>query len=90
MRRNTSEQSKLESNKQAMLYMASYDIDKFKKFVFESKFLDILEIDKEEVEKIKIDEIALMKFGFKYLKFILMLENTLKVKEEYKNNHINS
>jgi len=73
-----------------MLYMASYDIDKFKKFVFESKFLDILEIDKEEVEKIKIDEIALMKFGFKYLKFILMLENTLKVKEEYKNNHINS
>ena len=90
LRRNTSEQSKLESNKQAMLYMASYDIDKFKKFVFESKFLDILEIDKEEVEKIKIDEIALMKFGFKYLKFILMLENTLKVKEEYKNNHINS
>ncbi|MFH1625993.1 MAG: YkgJ family cysteine cluster protein [Pseudomonadota bacterium] len=84
LRRNTSEQSKLESNKQAMLYMASYDIDKFKKFVFESKFLDILEIDKEEVEKIKVDEIALMKFGFKYLKYILMLEETLKVKEEYK------
>jgi hypothetical protein len=90
LRRNTSDQSKLESNKQAMLYMASYDVDKFKKFVFESRFLDILEIDKEEVEKIKIDEIALMKFGFKYLKFILMLENKLKVKEEYKNNHINS
>jgi hypothetical protein len=46
--------------------------------------LDILEIDKEEAEKIKSDEIALMKFGFKYLKYILMLEETLKVKDEYK------
>jgi len=32
----------------------------------------------------KTDDIALMKFGFKYLKYILMLEETLKVKEEYK------
>ncbi len=84
LRRNTSEQSKLAANKQAMLYMASYDIDKFRKFILESKFLDLLEIDKEEVEKIKTDEIALMKFGFRYLKYILMLEETLKVKEEYK------
>ncbi|MDY7033311.1 MAG: YkgJ family cysteine cluster protein, partial [Thermodesulfobacteriota bacterium] len=84
LRRNTSEQSKLDSRKQSMLYMASYDIDKFKKFVFESKLLDILEVDKEEIEKIQIDEIALMKFGFKYLKYILMLEETLQVKEEYK------
>jgi Fe-S-cluster containining protein len=84
LRRNTSEQSKLAANKQAMLYMASYDIDKFRKFILESKFLDLLEMDKEEVEKIKTDEIALMKFGFRYLKYILMLEETLKVKEEYK------
>jgi len=84
LRRDTSEQSKLDSNKQTMFYLASCDIDKFRKFVFESKLLDILEIDKEEVEKIKIDEIALMKFGFKYLKYILMLEETLKVRDEYK------
>ncbi|MEW6615149.1 MAG: YkgJ family cysteine cluster protein [Thermodesulfobacteriota bacterium] len=90
LRRNPSESSKLDSNKQAMLYMASYDIDKFKKFVFESKLVDILEIDKEEVAKIKNDEIALMKFGFKYLKYILMLEETLKVKDECRNHHINS
>lgn len=84
LRRNTSEQSKLDSKKQAMLYMASYDIDEFKRFVFESRFLDLLEIDKEEVEKIRTDKIALMKFGFKYMKYILMLEETLEVKEEYK------
>src|SRR4030042_1027015 len=43
-----------------------------------------LEYEKEEIEKIKIEEIALMKFGFKYLKYILMLEETLKVRDEYK------
>lgn len=26
------------------------------------------------------DEVALMKFGFKYLKYLLMLEESLKVK----------
>jgi len=84
LRRNTSEQDKLDSNKQTMLYMASYDLDKFKGFVFESRLLDLFEIDKAEIEKIKTDEIALMQFGFKYLKYILMLEETLTVKEEYK------
>jgi len=63
--------------------MASYDIDKFRKFVFESGFLNIFDIDHEEVEKMKTDDIALMKFGFKYLKYILMLEETLKVKAEH-------
>jgi uncharacterized protein len=84
LRRDNPGQPKLDTNKQSLMYMASYDIDKFRKFVFESKLLDILDVDNDEVEKIKTDEIALMKFGFKYLKYILMLEETLKVKEEYK------
>ena len=84
LRRNTDEKPDLDSKKQSMMYMASYDLEKFKRFIFESKLLDVLEIDKEEIEKIKTDEIALMKFGFKYLKYILMLEETLKVREEHK------
>jgi hypothetical protein len=84
LRRDTPGQPKLDPKKQGMLYMASYDIDRFRRFTFESKFLTLFDIDKEEVEKIKTDEIALMKFGFKYLKYVLMLEETLKVKEEYK------
>ncbi len=82
LRRDTPGQPKLDQKKQALIYMASYDIDKFRRFIFESSFLDV--IDTEEVEKIKADEIALMKFGFKYLKYVLMLEETLKVKEEYR------
>ena len=83
LRRDNPGQPTLDKNKQPLIYMASYDIDRFRKFVFESKLLDVLDVESEEIEKIKTDEIALMKFGFKYLKFILMLEETLKVKEEY-------
>jgi Fe-S-cluster containining protein len=73
----------LDSNKQAQIYTASYDMDRFRKFVCESKFLEVFDIDKEETEMIKADEIALMKFGVKYIKYLLMLEETLKVKKEY-------
>jgi len=84
LRRDNPGQPKLDTDKQPLIYMASYDLDRFRKFVFESKLLEILDVSNEEVEKMKTDEIALMKFGFKYLKYILMLEETLKVKEEYK------
>jgi len=84
LRRDNPGQSKIDSEKQSLIYMASYDLDRFKKFVFESGLLNLFIIDEEEVEKMKGDEIALMKFGFKYLKFILMLEETLQVKEEHK------
>jgi Fe-S-cluster containining protein len=76
----------LDSNKQAQIYTASYDMDRFRRYVFESKFLDVFDIDKEEADRIKTDEIALMKFGFKYIKFLLMLEDTMKVKKEHLKN----
>lgn len=47
--------------------MASYDIDRFKRFVFESRFLNIIDIDRKEIEKIRTDEVELMKFGLKYI-----------------------
>ncbi len=81
LRRDALGQPKLDPKKQSMLYMASYDLDRFRRFIFESRFLDSFEIAKEEIEKIKSDEIELMKFGFKYQKYILMMEETLKVKE---------
>lgn len=83
LRRDNPGRPKLDSSKQPLIYMASYDLDRFRKFVFESGFLNLFEIDDEEVEKIKADDVALMKFAFNYLKYILMLEQTMKVKEEH-------
>ena len=58
-------------------------MDRFRRYVFESRFLDVFDIDKDESERMKTDEIALMKFGFKYIKFLLLLENTMKLKKEF-------
>jgi hypothetical protein len=83
LRRDNPGQPKLDPSKQPLIYMASYDLDRFRKFVFESGFLNLFDVDNEEIEKMKTDDMALMKFGFKYLKYILMLEETMKVKEEH-------
>ncbi|MBW2639820.1 MAG: YkgJ family cysteine cluster protein [Deltaproteobacteria bacterium] len=61
--------------------LVSYNIDKFKQFVFESSFLNRYHIDNATVEKIREDEIALLEFGLKWLKDVLYKEGSSKVKE---------
>jgi len=70
----------IEESKQ-MFFLVSYNIDKFKAFVFESSFLNRYDIDAETQEKIKDDEIALLKFGLKWLKDVLFKEGSFKLKE---------
>lgn len=89
LRRNMIGQPELDEKKQNQFYMASYDIDSFRKFVFESSFLNVFDLDDKTIEKIRTDEVELMKFGFKYIKYIMMLEQTLKVKEEVLDARIN-
>lgn len=89
LRRNMIGQPELDEKKQNQFYMASYDIDSFRKFVFESSFLNVFDLDDKTIEKIRTDEVELMKFGFKYIKYIMMLEETLKVKEEVLDARIN-
>lgn len=71
----------LDEKKQKAFYMACYDVDRFRRFVFESKFLEMFDIDGKTLERIKNDETELMKFGFDYTKYILMMEETLKPKK---------
>ncbi len=70
----------LDDNKQFQFTMASYDLDRFKKYIFESEFLNVFDIDEETQKKIKEDEVELIQFGVKYLNFIMMLEQSLKLK----------
>lgn len=71
----------LDEKKQKAFYMACYDVDRFRRFVFESKFLEMFDIDEKPLERIKNGETELMKFGFDYTKYILMMEETLKPKK---------
>jgi Fe-S-cluster containining protein len=81
MRRNLPGKTELDPKKQTQFFMASYDMDRFRRFVFESRFLQVFEVPDEEVEKIMKDEVALMNFAFKYIKYLMMLDKTLKVRD---------
>ncbi|MCD6319465.1 MAG: YkgJ family cysteine cluster protein [Candidatus Desulfofervidaceae bacterium] len=63
-----------------MFFMTCYNLDAFRKFVFESSFLNRFDIRSKIVKKIKKDDLALLKFGFDWLKFALFRQPTLKVK----------
>ncbi len=64
----------------AMFFMA-FDVDKFKSFVFESKFLNVFDVSREEIKLMKADEVELLKFAFKWLKFGLIDKKALKMKD---------
>ena len=51
-----------------MFFLACYNIDEFKDFIFNSSFLKLYTIDDETIEKIKTDDIALLEFGFSWLR----------------------
>jgi len=72
---------RLDKKKLDMFFMTCYDLDKFRRFVFETKFLDIFELEDEFVNKIKRDDVELMKLGFDWLKFSLLAQATLRVKD---------
>lgn len=65
-----------------MFYMASYDIDTFRRFVFETSFLNMFKLDDGLVKKIKEDDVELMRFAVKWLRFSLFGENTLEIDNE--------
>ena len=61
-----------------MFTMASYNLDRFKTFIFESRFLDLFEIDSDLREKLRHDEPALLRFAMRWLKFSLFGLPTMK------------
>ncbi|MBW1866057.1 MAG: YkgJ family cysteine cluster protein [Deltaproteobacteria bacterium] len=57
---------KLTDQAKKMFFMISYNIDKFRQFVFESSFLERFDVDEK-----KEDDVALLNFGIDWLKEIL-------------------
>ncbi len=66
---------KLTDQAKQMFFMVSYNIDKFRAFVFESTFLDRFVFDAATIEKIKTDEVELLKFGVKWLKQMMFKQS---------------
>ena len=73
---------KLTQKTKNMFYTASYDIDKFRRFVFESSFLKIYKIGETEAERIKNDELALLDFSFRWLNWLLFRQGDFELDEK--------
>ena len=63
-----------------MFFMASYNLDKFRDFVFKSKFFDRFEVEPQLKDKLVSDDVELMKFAFDWLKFSLFGEKMIQIK----------
>ncbi len=83
-RKSFGHQATLSEQAKRMFFMASTDLGSFRRFVFESSFLQTYEVDEALVEKIRNDDIELMFFSFDYLASTLFGAHvsTMKIKEE--------
>lgn len=72
----------IEPVKLEMFFMACYDIDKFRQFLFESTFFKRFDIDEKRKELMKTDDVELLKFGFDWIKFSFFGEKTMKLRDE--------
>ena len=71
---------KLTQKAKELFFMACYNIDRFREFVFESTFLQRFDIEPERVEKMKADEIELLKFAVEWLTSALFQDKAFQVK----------
>lgn len=65
-----------------MAFMACFNVDQFRRFVFGSTFLSKFDVSEERVENMKSDDVELMIFGFDWLKFFLRGQPTLALRKE--------
>lgn len=63
-----------------MFLMASYNIDKFREFVFGSKFLKMFGFDEEEKYKLSQNDDLLLEVAIEYLKLIFLGKSRLDVR----------
>lgn len=68
------------TSKVQMFVMVSYNLDRFRDFVFGSRFLDRFDLEPELVAKLRSDDEALLYLGFDWLNFALYGQKTLSLK----------
>jgi hypothetical protein len=65
-----------------MAFMACFNVDQFRNFVFGSSFLSRFFVPAERVTRIREDDTEMIKFGFEWVKFFLNGTSTLAFLEE--------
>jgi Fe-S-cluster containining protein len=69
---------------QDMIYVALYDPDRFREFIFNTSFLKKFKVDEDILERIRTDDLALLYFAGQWLRFSLFgKKGFLKLDKEY-------
>ena len=74
-------QADLSEESRAIFFMVSSNVDRLKRFIFESSFLEKYDVAKDLLEQIQTDEVALLKFGFDWLQSALFGADKVKLKD---------
>ncbi|VAW55818.1 hypothetical protein MNBD_GAMMA07-604 [hydrothermal vent metagenome] len=64
-----------------LFFMASYDVDRFRRFVMSESFKSMYDISNDEFTKFESDDVALMEFGFALMKQVLFGEMSIKERQ---------
>ncbi|MCJ8499114.1 YkgJ family cysteine cluster protein [Desulfatitalea alkaliphila] len=62
---------KLTEKAKQMFFMVSYDVDKLRRFVFESSFLQRMPVAEDVRQQLASDDVALLQFGLRWFKDVL-------------------
>jgi hypothetical protein len=62
-------------------------VDRFREFVKSEGFNSTYDIDRETMDKLLVDDIALMEFGDRMIRQIMYAENTIPMKEDALETH---
>jgi uncharacterized protein len=65
-----------------MFWMACYDLDTFRRFVFGTRFLRMFDIEPAVVESIRTDDFVLLELALRWVQYGLVCADVLPLKEE--------
>ena len=72
----------LSMKQQQMFFMASYNVDAFRRFVFGSRFLQLFDLTSGEVDEFQNSDEALLRLAYQWLRFSFLNESDLKIRKE--------
>jgi Fe-S-cluster containining protein len=61
-----------------LFFMAAYDLDTFREFIFSTTFMQRFDLDDALVESLRTDDQALLLFSFRWLRFAMFGEPTVQ------------
>jgi hypothetical protein len=63
----------------AMYYMALYDLDRFRRFVFETRFLSLFDLDEARIDALRTDDEELLELAVEWLAFSLFQRKAMRM-----------